>query len=101
MSSSSNGMSANHQQIMNILAEAFHEAHLTLAQLALQSPVVPDDGDPRKPPSCPLVGEAGSGAWDSDVMDKAREMLRPFMSHLSEELVKVIRDRLEGDGSPR
>ena len=86
---------------MSILSEAFHEAHLTLAQLALQSPVVLDDSDQRKPPSCPLVSEMGSGSWDSDMMDKAREMLRPFMSHLSDELVKVIRDRLEGGSSPR
>lgn len=104
-SSSSNGSSTTQQQMMSIMSEAFHEAHLTLAHLALQSPVAPDDVDSRKAPSCPLVGETGSGGWDCDLMDKARDMLQPLLSHLSrelaDELVKVIRDRLERGSSPQ
>ena len=103
-SSSNNIPPANHQRMMNMLSDAFHETHLTLAQLALQSPVTSNSGHDPKPPSCPLVGEAGGG-WDGEVMDKARDMLQPFMSHLSrelsDELVKVVRDRLDGAKPPR
>ncbi|KAK7487105.1 hypothetical protein BaRGS_00021600 [Batillaria attramentaria] len=84
------------QQMMSMMSETFHETHLTLAQLALQSPV----SDNPKPPSCPLVGE-GAGTVDTAVMDKARDMLQPFVSYLSrelsDELIKLIRDRLEGN----
>lgn len=95
------GSSANQQQMMTMMSEAFREAHLTLAHLAVQSPGVAQEGGTLKAPSCPLVEEGAAAAgWDSVVMDKARDMLRPFMAHLSrelsEELLKMIRDRLKG-----
>ncbi|XP_076442511.1 uncharacterized protein LOC143281273 isoform X2 [Babylonia areolata] len=109
---SSKGQSPNQHQMATMLSEAFREAHLTLAHLALQSPVAPPEGEaaPIKPPSCPLVEEGGAaggwegGPWDSSVMDKARDMLQPFMSHLSrelsEELVKMVRERLDTGRPP-
>ncbi|XP_070180753.1 mitogen-activated protein kinase-binding protein 1-like isoform X2 [Littorina saxatilis] len=104
LNSSSKATSSSHQQMMSIMAEAFHEAHVTLAQLALQSPVA-NDSDNLKPPSCPLVADSGSGSWNTSVMDKAKDMLQPLMSQLSrelsDELVKVVRDRLEKGGAPR
>lgn len=86
-----------YQQMMVLMSEAFHEAHLTLAHLALQSPVLPESS--TKPPSCPLVEVTGS--WDQTVMEKAQDMLQPFVSQLSQELsdelVKLVKDKLQGN----
>ncbi|XP_025105173.1 mitogen-activated protein kinase-binding protein 1-like isoform X6 [Pomacea canaliculata] len=96
----STSVGGGHNQMLLMMSAAFHETHLALAELALQSPASSDDSS--KPLSCPLVGEA-SGRRDGAVIDKARDMLQPFVSQLSrelsDELIKLVKERLERNPS--
>ncbi|KAL8619682.1 hypothetical protein ACOMHN_019737 [Nucella lapillus] len=89
----------SHQQMMNQLSDAILQAHHTLAELAVHTPVTAHTSGHAR--FCPLT--EGAVPWDTTVVEQARNMLQPFVWSLSQELtkevVKVVHEQLEGGSS--